>query len=95
MIDNLDLLRKYKIQNPAKYKLKFGDVPPEEAVAKLKPSLPFNLNGVSFEITEKKEKEVEFTEPNLIDPISGVSTEQLQQPTEAEKPKRGRKPKNA
>lgn len=61
-MNELELLRNYKLQNPAKYLHKYGDVTPEEALKKLKPNNPFNLGGVKFEISEKKEKEMDFLE---------------------------------
>jgi hypothetical protein len=60
-IQDLDLLRRYKVQNPRKYALKFGDKLPEEVV--LKPANPFNTGSVKVEVGQAKAVEMELKEP--------------------------------
>lgn len=81
----LEWLHAYKRQNPAKYVQKFGDVSPDEALKKVKPTFSFgNVLGVKVDVQEKEKVIVtpEFTETPL------AKTE----PVEEAKPKRGRKP---
>jgi hypothetical protein len=88
----LELLRKYQVANPVKYKQKYGDVMPEIAAEKVMgmPSAPAGILGVKIEVKSKEEPkavEMQFTEPA---PIVAVNTTA----PVPEKPKRGRKPKN-
>lgn len=89
-MNELELLRQYKQQNPKKFIQKYGDVTPEEAAAKLTPNKPFVTGGVKMEFAEKKEKEMEFgaTPEQIIDPVGGVVAQAIE-----EKPKRTRKAK--
>lgn len=89
---NVELLRSYKAQNPRKFILKFGDVTPEEAAEKLKPSMPFHTGAVKVEITGKEEVEVGFKE---VEVATETEFNLGELPAEAveEKPKKTRKVK--
>lgn len=52
------LLKAYKLQNPRKYALKYGDKTPEEIT--LPPAAPFLTGSVKIEMGETKEVEQEF-----------------------------------
>jgi hypothetical protein len=106
MQDKIQLLRNYKAQNPRKYFQKYGDLLPEEAVQKLKVAPVYPSGPVKVEIGVKKEVEMEFKpEPDVLPPVESQRVivppseekEQIKDgvPTEVEKPKRGRKPKDA
>ena len=95
-MNELELLRNYKLQNPAKYLHKYGNVTPEEALKKLKPNKPFNLGGVKFEISEKKEKEMDFLEvkaPEVTVVSEQVASDAPKVPEASEAPKKTKKSK--
>lgn len=61
MNEQVELLRAYKLQNPAKYLQKFGDKSPEEAAGQVVLGKPASTAlGVKVDFGEKKEKELDF-----------------------------------
>lgn len=61
MNEKIELLRAYKLQNPAKYLQKFGDKSPEEAAGQVVLGKPAStVLGVKVDFGEKKEKELDF-----------------------------------
>lgn len=79
----IDLLRRYKQQNPVKYAHKYGNRTPEEVMETPTASTPAPVIQSNVVVTGKKELEMEFK-----DNISGFTTDQAE-----EKPKRTRKAK--
>lgn len=76
---SVELLRRYKQQNPWKYSLKYGERTPEEAAELLKPTNPFLTGATKVEVAVTPSVETTFTPEPVIE-----------QPLE-EKPKRIRK----
>ncbi len=60
MSTDTELLRLYKKQNPAKYKLKFGDKKPEEVV--LAKNQPLDAGRVKVDVRQPATIEAEFEE---------------------------------
>jgi len=62
---NVNLLRAYKLQNPVKYKLKFGDKLPEDII--LPPAPPEPVGPIKVELRGVKEIELELKpEPEIL-----------------------------
>ena len=82
---NVEFYRKYKLQNPVKYKLKFGDKLPEELAGQPQaPTVPFLTGNVKVEIQEKPEVELEFKQPEA--PKPEPQKPEPEYPTEIKKP---------
>lgn len=63
-MNELELLRAYKKQNPWKYVLKYGDKQPEEIA--LTPNKPFSTGEIKVEVATAPELEVEFEAPKAV-----------------------------